>query len=90
MGLSSPGRVVGVGVDGVAVVDVDGVRRRVRLVLLRAAGIDVADGDWVLVQFDLAVAWLDEDEAGQLVQLLADLPAARAHRPAPAYHRQAA
>ena len=90
MGLSSPGRVVGVGVDGVAVVDVDGVRRRVRLVLLRAAGVDVADGDWVLVQFDLAVAWLDEDEAGRLIQLLADLPAARSHRPASPYHQQAA
>ena len=78
MGLSSPGRVVGVGVDGVAVVDVDGVRRRVRLVLLRAAGVD------------LAVAWLDEDEAGRLIQLLADLPAARSHRPASPYHQQAA
>jgi hydrogenase assembly chaperone HypC/HupF len=71
MGLSSPGRVVSLESDQVGIVDVEGVRTRVRLGLLTSAGTRVGVGDWLLVQLGLAVAALDPTEASDLAQLIA-------------------
>jgi hydrogenase assembly chaperone HypC/HupF len=71
MGLSSPGRVVSLESDQVGIVDVEGVRMRVRLGLLTSAGTRVGIGDWLLVQLGLAVAALDAAEASELAALIA-------------------
>jgi hydrogenase maturation factor len=78
MGLSSPARVLSIE-SGTGVVDVRGARRRVRLALLTAAGRRIDVGDRPLVQLGLAVAWLDADEAVDLIRLIDD-----AARPVPA------
>jgi hydrogenase assembly chaperone HypC/HupF len=77
MGLSSPGRVVSMESDGVGIVDVGGIPRRVRLALLTAAGTRVTVGDWLLVQLGLAVAVLDATEATELARLIAAAQPAR-------------
>lgn len=71
MGLSSPGRVVSLESDQVGIVDVEGVRIRVRLGLVTSAGTQVGIGDWLLVQLGLAVAALDPTEASDLAELIA-------------------
>jgi hydrogenase assembly chaperone HypC/HupF len=78
MGLSAPGRVMSMESDGVGIVDVDGVPRRVRLALLTAAGTRVTVGDWLLVQLGLAVAVLDATEAIELARLISAAQPARA------------
>jgi hydrogenase maturation factor len=57
--------------DQVGIVDVGGVRIRVRLGLLTSAGTRIGIGDWLLVQLGLAVAALDAAEANELTQLIA-------------------
>jgi hydrogenase assembly chaperone HypC/HupF len=71
VGLSSPGRVVSFESDQVGIVDIEGVRIRVRLGLVTSAGTQVGIGDWLLVQLGLAVAALDPTEASDLAQLIA-------------------
>jgi hydrogenase assembly chaperone HypC/HupF len=71
VGLSSPGRVVSLESDQVGIVDIEGVRIRVRLGLVTSAGTQVGIGDWLLVQLGLAVAALDPTEASDLAQLIA-------------------
>jgi hydrogenase assembly chaperone HypC/HupF len=71
VGLSSPGRVVSLESDQVGIVDIGGVRTRVRLGLLTSGGTRVGIGDWLLVQLGLAVAALDAAEASELTQLIA-------------------
>ena len=71
MGLSSPGRVVSLESDQVGIVDIEGVRIRVRLGLVTSAGTQVGIGDWLLVQLGLAVAALDPTEASDLARLIA-------------------
>jgi hydrogenase expression/formation protein HypC len=65
MCLTAPGRVLAV--DGqMALVDLDGVRRRASLVLLPDASV----GDWVLVASGLVLEVLDEAEVDELQHLL--------------------
>jgi hydrogenase assembly chaperone HypC/HupF len=71
MGLSSPGQVVSMESDQVGIVDVEGVRTRVRLGLVTSSGTRIRVGDWLLVQLGLAVAALDPAEASDLAQLIA-------------------
>jgi hydrogenase expression/formation protein HypC len=71
VGLSSPGQVVSLESDQIGIVDVGGVRIRVRLGLLTSGGTRIGIGDWLLVQLGLAVAALDAAEASELTQLIA-------------------
>ena len=65
MCLTAPGRVLAV--DGeMALVDLDGARRRASLVLLP----DAAVGDWVLVASGLVLEVLDQAEVDALQHLL--------------------
>ena len=71
MCLAMPGRIIEVmDQDGLrmARVDFGGVRRQVCLECLPEAG----PGDWVIVHVGLALSRLDEEEARQLLDLLAE------------------
>lgn len=65
MCLSEAGRVRSV-LGGEALVDVDGVTRRVSLAPIVLGGGTIAVGDWVLVHTGLAVDRLDPDDAAEL------------------------
>ncbi|MGI8459658.1 MAG: HypC/HybG/HupF family hydrogenase formation chaperone [Propionibacteriaceae bacterium] len=66
MCLGIPGRVVEV-VEGyggqLALVDVQGARRRINLGLLDPAAAPVAAGDWVLIHMGFALEMIGEDAA---------------------------
>ena len=67
-------------VDGAgreAVVDIDGVERRVSLAVLTLDGRTVEPGAWLLVHTGLAVETLDPADAAELVALHRSLHAAQ-------------
>ena len=73
MCLAIPGRIIET-VDEerqLALVDVAGVRRRVNVGLLDAAG----PGDWVLIHVGFAISAIDEDEATTTLALLQQMGA---------------
>ena len=55
-----------------AVIDVDGVRREVSLLLLENARV----GDWVIVHAGFAIQTIDEEAARETLQILRDTAAA--------------
>jgi hydrogenase assembly chaperone HypC/HupF len=70
MCLGAPAQVIEVVDDGqVAVVEVDGARRRVPLTALTVAGERVVRGDWLLLLAGLAVERLDERDAYALLDV---------------------
>jgi hydrogenase expression/formation protein HypC len=72
MCLGIPGRIVERLDDGLARVDVSGVRRDVSVAFTPEAG----PGDWVLIHVGFALARIDEDEARATLDLLAEAIAA--------------
>jgi hydrogenase expression/formation protein HypC len=72
MCLGIPGQVVEEPVDGLARIDVSGVRREVSVAFVP----DVRPGDWVLVHVGFALARIDEEEARATLELLAEAIAA--------------
>lgn len=67
MCLAIPSKVITIE-NGVATIDVDGVRRQTSLMLLE----DVKVGDFVLVHAGFAIQKLDEDAAFESLTLLRD------------------
>jgi hydrogenase expression/formation protein HypC len=72
MCLGIPGQLVEQPVDGLARVDVSGVRRTVSVAFTPEAGL----GDWVLIHVGFALARIDEAEAQATLALLAEAIAA--------------
>jgi hydrogenase expression/formation protein HypC len=72
MCLGIPGQIVQRLDDGLARVDVSGVRRDVSVAFTPEAG----PGDWVLIHVGFALARIDEDEAKATLDLLAEAIAA--------------
>ena len=72
MCLGIPGQVVSRLDDGLARVDISGVRRVVSIAFTPEAG----PGDWVLVHVGFALARIDEEEARATLDLLAGAIAA--------------
>jgi len=65
MCLAIPSRIVRID-NGVATIDVDGVRRTASLLLLDDAGV----GEWVIVHAGFAIQKLDEEGALETLRLL--------------------
>lgn len=76
MCLAIPGRLVAVGDDRLATVEIGGVRRRVSLDFVPDARV----GDWVTVHVGFAIARLDEAEARETLALLRRLAGAAGDR----------
>ncbi|HEY4278827.1 MAG TPA: HypC/HybG/HupF family hydrogenase formation chaperone [Conexibacter sp.] len=74
MCLAIPGQVVELGdeLNGLATVEVAGVRRRINVGLVD----DVGPGDWVLVHVGFALSRVDEQEALATLALLEEMGAA--------------
>ena len=72
MCLGIPGQVVALLDDGLARIDVSGVRRDVSVAFTPEA----EPGDWVLVHVGFALARIDEEEARATLDLLAEAIAA--------------
>lgn len=76
MCLAIPARVVEL-VDGdEAVVDLDGVRKRISLALVEEVGV----GDYVILHVGFALQKLDQEEAEATLALLREIAAAEAGR----------
>ena len=56
-----------------AVMEVDGVRRKVNVALVAGDDGGIAVGDWVLVHVGFAMARIDEDEAAQTLAFIKEL-----------------
>lgn len=69
MCLAMPARVVEIGNDHQAIVELDGVRKEISLALVD----DVAQGDYVIVHVGYALQKLDTDEAAKTLALFAEL-----------------
>ena len=71
MCLGIPGRIVRIedAAKKLAVADVAGVQRQVNLACTPDAGV----GDWVLIHVGFAMARLDERQAAETLQILAEL-----------------
>jgi hydrogenase expression/formation protein HypC len=74
MCLAIPVRVVEVGADDTAIVDLGGVRKQISLALLA----DVQVGDYVILHVGYALTKLDPAEAEKTLALFAELNAAGA------------
>ena len=72
MCLGIPGQVLESLGDGLARVDVSGVRRDVSVAFTP----DVVRGDWVLIHVGFALAQIDEDEARATLDLIGEALAA--------------
>jgi hydrogenase expression/formation protein HypC len=70
--LGIPGKIVEVAdrEDGLATVDVSGVRRSVSIALVDEPAAPIAEGDWVLVHVGFALARIDEEQARETLELL--------------------
>ena len=68
MCLAIPARVVALPEPDVALIDVDGVRKRVSLALVDGVG----PGDYVIVHVGYALARLDPEEAARTLALFAE------------------
>jgi len=75
--LAIPGRVVEVvdGVNGLARVDVAGVRRTVNVALLDVEDPSSLLGQWVLIHVGFALSRIDEREARATLELLGEMGA---------------
>ena len=71
MCLAIPSRIIRID-DGMATIDVDGVRREVSMLLLEDARV----GDWVIVHAGFAIQIIDEEVARESLQILRDTAAA--------------
>ena len=71
MCLAIPGRIIEMvdEANGIAKVDVSGVRRNVNIALLDGAGV----GDYVLIHVGFALSKIDEHEAATTLRLLEEL-----------------
>ena len=65
MCLAIPSRIIRID-DGMATIDVDGVRREVSMLLLE----DAREGDWVIVHAGFAINKIDEETATETLALL--------------------
>ena len=74
MCLAIPARVVELGADDRAVVDLAGVRKEISLALVD----NIAVGDYVIVHVGYAIGKLDEDEALATLQAMAAMAQADA------------
>jgi hydrogenase expression/formation protein HypC len=74
MCLAIPAKVVAMGEDGLAVVDLGGVKKEISLALVD----DVAAGDYVIVHVGYAISRLDPEEAEKTLALFAEFHAANA------------
>jgi hydrogenase expression/formation protein HypC len=74
MCLALPVKVVELGLDDKAVVDLGGVRKEISLALLS----DVAVGDYVILHVGYALSKLDPDEAARTLALFAEMDTAAA------------
>ncbi len=72
MCFAEPGQVVSVDGD-VAEVVVDGVAATVALSVVRAQGVELSPGDWVLVALGLALERITAARGAELVAAVADL-----------------
>ena len=66
MCLGIPAQIVELDQEGLAKVEISGVRRSVSVALCPEAGV----GDWVLVHVGFALSRIDEDEARRTLELL--------------------
>jgi hydrogenase expression/formation protein HypC len=82
MCLGIPGRIIRIddAAKKLATVDVSGVQRQVNIACIVDAAHPVAAcvGDWVLVHVGFAMSRIDEREAAQTLQILAELGEAQA------------
>ena len=67
MCLAIPVRVVELGFDEMAIVDLDGIRKEISLALVDGVGV----GDYVILHVGYALARLDPEEAGRTLALFA-------------------
>lgn len=65
MCLAIPSKIVAID-DGIGTIDVDGVRRRISLMLIEAPQV----GDWVIVHAGFALHKIDEQTAMESLQIL--------------------
>lgn len=72
MCLALPVKVVEVGADETAIVDLGGVKKEISLVLLD----DVKVGDYVILHVGYALSKLDPEEAEKTLALFAEMEAA--------------
>jgi hydrogenase expression/formation protein HypC len=68
MCLGIPGRIVELGGDGVALVDVAGLARTIHVGLLDDA--PLAPGDWILIHAGVAMERIDEERARGALEFL--------------------
>ena len=74
MCLAIPVRVVELGFDEMAIVDLDGIRKEISLALVDGVGV----GDYVILHVGYALARLDPDEAERTLALFAGANAGEA------------
>ena len=77
MCLALPVKVIELGADGTAIVDLDGVRKQISLALLD----DVNVGDYVILHVGYALSKLDPEEAAKTLALFAELDESRLAAP---------
>jgi hydrogenase expression/formation protein HypC len=56
--------------DGLATVDISGMRRSVSIALVDEPAAPIEPGDWVLVHVGFALARIDEEQARETLELL--------------------
>jgi len=71
MCVAVPSRVVEIQEQGLGVVDIEGVRRKVSLILLPEARVD----DYVIVHAGFAIQRIDEEEAMEGLRILREMAA---------------
>lgn len=79
MCLAMPARVIEIGANDVAVIELDGVRKEISLALVD----EVAVGDYVIVHVGFALQKLDTEEAEKTLALFAELAQAAGMEAAP-------
>lgn len=72
MCVAIPYKVLEIDDNGLAQIDIGGIRRPVSLALVP----EVKTGDWVLVNLGSAVVKIDEDEAREIISLYREIAAA--------------
>jgi hydrogenase assembly chaperone HypC/HupF len=74
MCMNRPCRILEVDVDSAAAcVDVDGRHQRVSLAVLTFEGVQVAVGDWVLLNAGVPVERIEPGEAERVMSMLSDI-----------------
>lgn len=72
MCVAIPYKVLEIDDNGLAQIEIGGIRRPVSLALVP----EVKTGDWVLVHLGSAIAKIDEDEAREIISLYREIAAA--------------